>query len=57
MSKYHTPKIVWYQTDTTVIVRILLHDIKEYFLHVECDHLLFRYFKHLSNVKHYCLQD
>ncbi|KAK9301090.1 hypothetical protein QLX08_006428 [Tetragonisca angustula] len=41
VSKYHTPKIVWYQTDTTVIVRILLHDIKEYFLHVECDHLLF----------------
>ncbi|KAK1133911.1 hypothetical protein K0M31_011697 [Melipona bicolor] len=41
VSKYHTPKIVWYQTDTTVIVRILLQDIKEYFLHVECDHLLF----------------
>lgn len=41
VSKYHTPKIVWYQTDTTVIIRILLYDIKEYFLHVECDHILF----------------
>ncbi|KAG6800088.1 hypothetical protein HZU73_04368 [Apis mellifera caucasica] len=41
VSKYFTPKIIWYQTDTTVIVRILLQDIKEYFLRVKYDHLLF----------------
>ncbi|KOC67197.1 hypothetical protein WH47_11854 [Habropoda laboriosa] len=40
-SKYHTPKIIWYQTDVTVILRVLLQDVKEYFLRVECDHLLF----------------
>lgn len=47
VSKYFTPKIIWYQTDTTVIVRILLQDIKEYFLRVKYDYLLFRYFKYL----------
>ncbi|XP_031848297.2 putative ATP-dependent RNA helicase TDRD12 isoform X2 [Nomia melanderi] len=41
VSKLCTPKILWYQTDNTVIVRILLQDVDKYFLHVECDHLLF----------------
>ncbi|XP_029052710.1 uncharacterized protein LOC114880642 [Osmia bicornis bicornis] len=41
ISKLHTPKIVWYQTDITVVIRVLLQDVNNYFLHVECDHLLF----------------
>ncbi|OAD60172.1 hypothetical protein WN48_06310, partial [Eufriesea mexicana] len=39
--KYYTPKIIWYQTDTTVIIRILLQDVEKYFLRVQCDQLLF----------------
>ncbi|XP_076232530.1 putative ATP-dependent RNA helicase TDRD12 isoform X2 [Calliopsis andreniformis] len=38
---FATPNIVWYQTDITVVIRILLHDLDEYYLRVECDHLLF----------------
>ncbi|XP_076277876.1 uncharacterized protein LOC143207881 [Lasioglossum baleicum] len=41
ISKLYTPKILWYQTDVTVVLRILLQDVVKYFLHVECDHLLF----------------
>ncbi|KZC11915.1 PREDICTED: uncharacterized protein LOC107190115 [Dufourea novaeangliae] len=41
ISKLYTPKIFWYQTDITVIVRILLEDVDKYFLRVVCDHLSF----------------
>ncbi|XP_076754983.1 uncharacterized protein LOC143425830 [Xylocopa sonorina] len=41
VTKCYTPKILWYQTDVTVVIRILLQDVAEYFLRVECDHLLF----------------
>lgn len=37
------PKIIWYQTDFSVILRIMLQDIEEYYLKVEIDSLIFRY--------------
>ncbi|KAG7196656.1 hypothetical protein KM043_015994 [Ampulex compressa] len=37
----YTPKIIWYQTDVTVVIRIMLYDLKDYFLRVMRDHLLF----------------
>ncbi|CAL7946838.1 unnamed protein product [Xylocopa violacea] len=50
VTKCYTPKILWYQTDVTVIIRILLQDVAEYFLRVECDHLLF---STITNSKNY----
>nr|XP_033323246.1 uncharacterized protein LOC117218748 [Megalopta genalis] len=41
ISRLYSPKILWFQTDVTVIIRILLQDVDNYYLHVECDHLLF----------------
>ncbi|XP_076654046.1 putative ATP-dependent RNA helicase TDRD12 [Halictus rubicundus] len=41
ISKSYTPKILWFQTDVTVVLRILLQDVDKYFLRVECDLLLF----------------
>lgn len=43
ISDYSTPKISWYQTDLTVIIRIHLIDVSNYYVRVEDDHLLFRY--------------
>lgn len=44
ISKLYSPKVLWGQNDVTVVLRILLHDVDEYYLRLECDHLLFRYF-------------
>jgi hypothetical protein len=44
VSDYNVPRIQWYQTDLTIIIRIQLIDICDYYLRVEDDHLLFRYF-------------
>ncbi|KAL6439197.1 hypothetical protein ACFW04_003850 [Cataglyphis niger] len=41
ISNYSTPKITWYQTDLTVVIRIHLIDISNYYLQVEDDHFLF----------------
>ncbi|XP_017886096.1 uncharacterized protein LOC108628587 [Ceratina calcarata] len=41
VTKCSSPNILWYQTDITVIIRILLPDVNKYYLRVECDHLLF----------------
>lgn len=41
INKLQTPKIFWYQNDLTVTLRILLHDVKNYFLHIESDHFQF----------------
>ncbi|XP_078045099.1 putative ATP-dependent RNA helicase TDRD12 [Augochlora pura] len=41
VSELYSPKILWYQTDVTVVIRILLQDVGDYYLRVECDHLLF----------------
>ncbi|CAL1676853.1 unnamed protein product [Lasius platythorax] len=41
VSNYNTPKINWYQTDLTVVIRIPLIDVSDYYLRVEDDHLLF----------------
>ncbi|XP_015176875.1 PREDICTED: uncharacterized protein LOC107066599 isoform X2 [Polistes dominula] len=38
---FNNPKIMWYQTDTTIVIRIMLQDVKDYFLKVEVDHLQF----------------
>ncbi|XP_035734767.1 uncharacterized protein LOC118447214 isoform X3 [Vespa mandarinia] len=38
---FHTPKIIWYQTDNTIGIRVMLQDVKDYFLRVEIDHLFF----------------
>ncbi|KAI4495305.1 hypothetical protein M0804_001506 [Polistes exclamans] len=38
---FNNPKIIWYQTDITIIIRIILQDVKDYFLRVEVDHLQF----------------
>lgn len=43
ISIFHTPKIMWYQTDNTIIIRVMLQDVKDYFLRIEADHLRFRY--------------
>ncbi|KAK2579247.1 hypothetical protein KPH14_008213 [Odynerus spinipes] len=40
-SSLYTPKIIWYQTDVAVILRVMLQDVKNYFLRVEADHLQF----------------
>nr|XP_003704021.1 PREDICTED: uncharacterized protein LOC100879039 [Megachile rotundata]XP_012142146.1 PREDICTED: uncharacterized protein LOC100879039 [Megachile rotundata] len=50
ISQLYTPKIAWYQTDVTVVIRILLQDVDNYFLQVKCDHLLF---STTVNSKHY----
>ncbi|XP_070170360.1 uncharacterized protein [Polyergus mexicanus] len=41
ISNYSTPKISWYQTDLTVIIRIHLIDVSNYYLRVKDDYLLF----------------
>ncbi|KAH0952534.1 hypothetical protein HN011_002272 [Eciton burchellii] len=41
VSDYNVPRIQWYQTDLTIIIRIQLIDICDYYLRVEDDHLLF----------------
>ncbi|GAB1866480.1 RNA helicase [Camponotus japonicus] len=41
VSNHITPKIIWYQTDLTVIIRIPLIDVSDYYLRVEDTHLLF----------------
>ncbi|XP_072765611.1 putative ATP-dependent RNA helicase TDRD12 [Anoplolepis gracilipes] len=41
ISNYSTPTILWYQTDLTVIIRIQLIDVSDYYLRVEDDHLIF----------------
>lgn len=41
ITKCSTPNILWYQTDVTVVIRILLPDVNKYYLRVECDNLLF----------------
>ncbi|XP_043491257.1 uncharacterized protein LOC122517030 isoform X2 [Polistes fuscatus] len=38
---FNNPKIIWYQTDITIVIRIMLQDVKNYFLRVEVDHLQF----------------
>ncbi|XP_015123439.1 uncharacterized protein LOC107045631 [Diachasma alloeum] len=35
------PKIFWYQDDCKVVIRIMLVDIKEYFVEVDLDHVRF----------------
>lgn len=35
------PKIIWYQTDVSVVVRIMLSDVKVYHLSVEYDYFIF----------------
>jgi len=42
ISDYNVPRIQWYQTKLTIIIRIELSDIRDYYLRVEDDHLLFR---------------
>lgn len=42
VANVNTPKLMWYQTDTTVVIRILLTDVVNYYLRVENDHLLFK---------------
>ncbi|XP_029161501.1 putative ATP-dependent RNA helicase TDRD12 [Nylanderia fulva] len=41
VNKYSIPKIIWYQTDLTVTIRIQLIDVSNYYLRVEDNHLLF----------------
>ncbi|XP_076161345.1 putative ATP-dependent RNA helicase TDRD12 isoform X1 [Ptiloglossa arizonensis] len=41
VSNLYSPKIIWYQTDVFVVIRILLQDVENYFLRVKCDYLLF----------------
>lgn len=43
ISIFNTPKIIWHQTDNTIGIRVMLQDVKDYFLRVEADHLRFRY--------------
>ncbi|KAI4488649.1 hypothetical protein M0802_011465 [Mischocyttarus mexicanus] len=38
---FNNPKIIWYQTDIKIVIRIILQDVKDYFLKVEVDHLQF----------------
>ena len=52
ISKLYSPKVLWGQNDVTVVIRILLHDVHEYYLRVECDHLLF---STTLNEKNYCI--
>ncbi|XP_043254146.1 uncharacterized protein LOC122398404 [Colletes gigas] len=52
ISKYYTPKIIWYQTDVTVVIRILLQDVDNYFLRVKCDYLVF---STTSSERDYCV--
>ncbi|KAF7403022.1 putative ATP-dependent RNA helicase TDRD12 [Vespula maculifrons] len=41
ISIFNTPKIIWHQTDNTIGIRVMLQDVKDYFLRVEADHLRF----------------
>lgn len=41
VSTLYTPKIIWYQTDVSVVLRIMLQDVKDYYLKVEADYLQF----------------
>ncbi|XP_032684020.1 putative ATP-dependent RNA helicase TDRD12 isoform X2 [Odontomachus brunneus] len=41
VSNFHTPRIIWSQSDLTIVVRILLIDVHHYYLRVESDYLLF----------------
>ncbi|XP_043275479.1 uncharacterized protein [Venturia canescens] len=38
---FPTPKVIWYQTDVSVTLRIMLVDVDDYFLLVDEDHLRF----------------
>lgn len=37
VSKYRTPKILWYQTDNAVYLRILLTNVEKYRINVDPD--------------------
>lgn len=39
---FPTPKVIWYQSDVSVTLRIMLVDVEDYFLLVDEDHLRFR---------------
>lgn len=52
ISNFHTPRIIWCQSDLTVVIRILLIDVHHYYLRVESDYLLFRYLHITSNKKY-----
>jgi hypothetical protein len=36
-----TPKILWYQTDSIIIIRIILTDVKKICIEVNCDTFMF----------------
>ncbi|XP_012216177.1 uncharacterized protein [Linepithema humile] len=52
VSDFSTPELKWYQTDLTVVIRIQIIDIHDYYLLVQPDHLIF---STTSNDKKYCL--
>lgn len=44
-----TPKVLWHQTDVSIVLRIMLVDVKDYFLLVDLDHVRFRYVYSMIN--------
>lgn len=52
VTKLLTPKTIWYQTDLTVVLRVMLQEVEDYYLHVTSDHLVF---STTANSKDYCL--
>ncbi|XP_046735957.1 uncharacterized protein LOC124405255 [Diprion similis] len=41
ISNLRKPRIYWYQTDAEIVIRIILHDVEDYFLSVRTDELEF----------------
>lgn len=42
-SYVRTPKILWYQADDRIVLRIMLAGVQRYFLNLDLDHIQFRY--------------
>lgn len=52
VSNFFIPRIIWCQSDITVIVRILLIDVRRYYLRVESNCLCFRYLHVKNHIYH-----
>ncbi|XP_011136667.1 putative ATP-dependent RNA helicase TDRD12 isoform X2 [Harpegnathos saltator] len=52
VSNFCTPKVIWSQSDLTVIIRVILIDVADYYLRVEDNYL---YFSTVTNGKSYYL--
>ncbi|XP_015595034.1 uncharacterized protein LOC107267611 [Cephus cinctus] len=51
-STLYNPKVLWYQNDFEVVIRIMLQDVKSYFIRVELDEFVF---STIIDDKKYCV--